>query len=367
VLDIPQAGGKPPIKALALPSKQAFLFCLDRTTGKPLWPIVEKKVEAGDIPNEKYAPTQPFPTKPPAFDRQGFSNADLIDWTPELKARAIAIASHYHMGPIYTPPTQVKPGDGPWGTITTPESQGGANWPGGSCDPETATVYLYSKSTPQTYSVIVRPDGSLQAAGTTGHGTNDDMGGGFGGSAGPHGNTGIGGPVPGGTKDGLNDPIVRNVLTIEGMSILKPPYGRITALDLNTGTIKWQVAHGETPDFIKNNPLMKGVTIPRTGQSGILGVMTTKSLVVCGDSGAFTDEQGRKAARLRAYDKATGQEVGAVFLDQPQTGSPMTYMHNGQQYIVVASGGFKGAEYIAYRLPSAAPAPVGRRGDQAAD
>jgi quinoprotein glucose dehydrogenase len=123
----------------------------------------------------------------------------------------------------------------------------------------------------------------------------------------------------------------------------------------------WQVAHGETPDYIKNNPLLKGVTIPRTGQSGVAGVLTTRSLVICGDTGQFTDAQGRKAARFRAYDKQTGREVGAVFMDQAQTGSPMTYMLNGRQYIVVASGGLNGAEFICYSLPGA-NAPAGGRG-----
>jgi quinoprotein glucose dehydrogenase len=124
----------------------------------------------------------------------------------------------------------------------------------------------------------------------------------------------------------------------------------------------WEVPHGETPDFVTNNPLLKGIKVPRTGQSGILGVLSTKSLVMCGDSGIFTDEQGRKAARLRAYDKLTGMEVGAVFLKQPQTGSPMTYMFDGDQYIVVASGGFDGAELIAYRLPKAKTSAPARGG-----
>jgi quinoprotein glucose dehydrogenase len=145
------------------------------------------------------------------------------------------------------------------------------------------------------------------------------------------------------------------------MSILKNKYLRITAMDLNNGTQVWQIAHGETPDFIKHNPLMKGVTIPRTGQSGILGVLVTKSLVICGDSGGFTDAQGRKACRLRAYDKKTGQEVGAMFLAQPQTGSPMSYMLDGWQHIVLASGGIDGAELICFRLPKPAPA-AGRGG-----
>jgi quinoprotein glucose dehydrogenase len=336
------------VKALALPTKQAYLFVLDRATGKPVWPINEIKVEAGDVPGEWYAPTQPVPSKPPPFDRQGFSLDFGIDWTPEIKARSRAIISHYHIGPTtYTPPTVRKLDEGKFGTLNLPESQGGANWPGGSYDPENGIFYVYSKSNPAP----------------TSRGTNDNMGGGFGGSANPDPRASrIGGPVDPGTKDGLNDPITIGLLTINGMSILKPPYGRITAIDLKHGTQLWQVAHGETPDFIKFNPLMKGITIPRTGQSGILGVLTTKSLVICGDSGLFTDEQGRKAARLRAYDKQTGKEVGAVFMEQAQTGSPMTYMLGGHQYIVLASGGFKGAELLCYRLPLPPRAGRGGRG-----
>ena len=335
------------VKALALPTKQAYLFVLDRTNGKPVWPIKEVKVEAGDVPDEWYSPTQPIPTKPPPFDRQGFSPDFGIDWTPEIKARSRAIISHYHIGPTtYTPPTVRKVEDGRFGTLNLPESQGGANWPGGSYDPETGIYYVFSKSNPAP----------------TSQGDNDNMGGGFGGAANPGGHAGfIGGPVAEGTKDGLNDPITPGLLTINGMSILKPPYGRITAMDLKNGTQLWQVAHGETPDFIKNNPLLKGITIPRTGQSGILGVLTTKSLVICGDSGEFTDEQGRKASRLRAYDKMTGQEVGAVFMAQPQTGSPMTYMLGGHQHIVLASGGLNGAELLCYRLPLP-PVPAAGRG-----
>ena len=360
--DVQMPGGRV-VKALALPTKQAFLFVLDRVTGKPLWPIEERKVEKGDVPGEWYAPTQPFPTKPPPFDRQGFSLNDVIDWTPEIKARATAIAAKYKLGPIYTPPSAIKEdGTGTWGTLATPENQGGANWGGGSYDPATGIFYLYSKSTPQLYGHVIRADGTLGGGGGTGRGTNDNMGGSFGGSANPGGRAGLGGPLADTVRDGLNDPITRGLLTINGMSILKPPYGRITAIDLKTGNQLWQAVHGETPDFIKNNPLLKGVTIPRTGQSGILGVMTTKSLVICGDAGLFTDERGRKAARLRAYDKMTGREVGAVFMDQAQTGSPVTYMVGGRQYIVVASGGFEGAEFIAYRLPVAAPADGGGRG-----
>ncbi len=354
-------------KALALPTKQAFLFVLDRVTGRPIWPIEERRVQPGNVPGEYYAPTQPFPTKPPPFDHQGFTKDDAIDWTPAIKAKAQEIISHYNLGPIYSAPTLVT--DTNWGTLQTPENQGGANWPGGSYDPENGIFYIYSKSTPQSYGIRLTADGSPVAAGGTGRGTNDNGGGAFGGSANIAGATnpggragGLGGPPLPNTRDGLNDPAVPNQLTIGGMSILKPPYGRITAIDLKTGTKLWQVAHGETPDFIKNNPLLAGVTVPRTGQSGVAGVLTTRSLVICGDTGLFTDAQGRKAARFRAYDKMTGQEVGAVFMEQAQTGSPMTFMLDGRQHIVVASGGLNGAEFICYRLPVAQPAGGGGRG-----
>ena len=157
-------------------------------------------------------------------------------------------------------------------------------------------------------------------------------------------------------KDGLNDPIVPGMISIEGIPLMKPPYGSITAIDLSKGDITWRITHGETPDAIKNHPLLKGVTIPRTGQSGILGTLTTKTLVILGDCGLFTDGQGRKGARLRAYDKATGKERGAVFMDKVQTGAAMTYMHNGKQYIVTAVGSSCGADLVAYALPGGAEA-----------
>jgi quinoprotein glucose dehydrogenase len=141
-------------------------------------------------------------------------------------------------------------------------------------------------------------------------------------------------------------------LTIRGLPLLKPPYGRITAINLDKGDIVWQIAHGETPDNVRNNPALKGLTIPRTGQSGIIGVLTTKTLVIAGEAGFTTTPSGARGAMLRAYDKDTGNEVGAVYMPAPQTGSPMTYMLNGQQYIVVAISGnnFPG-ELIAFRLP----------------
>ena len=357
--DIP-VGGKI-VKALAQPSKQGFLYVLDRVTGKPIWPIPERKVPKGDAPGEVYALTQPIPSRPPPFERQGVMPADLIDWTPEIKARALEIASHYKMGPLYTPPAFVTKGKDPWGTLYTPATQGGANWPGGSYDPETSTVYIYSKTALEALSVSLNEDGKLVQKINGVPPIADADGGTFGGTASLKGGaSGRGTPQPG-VKDGLNDPITPGLLSIGGLPLLKPPYGRISAIDLKSGTLAWQVAHGETPDFIRNNPLLKGVTIPRTGQGGILGVLTTKSLVICGDCGLFTDEKGRKAGRLRAYDKATGREVGAVFMEKAQTGAPMTYMLGGRQFIAFAMGGSRGADLIAYALPDRNAAPASRR------
>jgi len=143
------------------------------------------------------------------------------------------------------------------------------------------------------------------------------------------------------------------VLAVQGLPLIKPPYATISAINLDRGEIVWQVAHGETPDNIRNNPALKGLDIPRTGRPGIIGVLTTKSLVIAGEAGFFTTPNGQRGAMLRAYDKATGKEVGAVYMPAPQSGSPMTYMLNGQQYIVVAiSGAGYSGELLAFKLGS---------------
>jgi len=142
-------------------------------------------------------------------------------------------------------------------------------------------------------------------------------------------------------------------LNVQGLPLLKPPYGRITAIDLDKGEFRWQIAHGETPDNIRNNPALKGLNIPRTGRPGIIGELITKTLVVAGESGYFTTPSGARGAMLRAYDKATGKEVGAVYIPAPQSGTPMTYMLNGEQYIVLAIGGGNySGELVAFKLPS---------------
>jgi len=355
------------IKAIAQPTKQGWLYVFDRTNGKPVWPIEERPVAKGDVPGEWYSPTQPFVTKPPAYESQGVSTDDLIDFTPELKAEAEKIVAKYKIGPIFTPPT-VSTWPGPLGTLARPGSTGGANWPGGALDPETNVLYIFSKSQ-VTPLGLVQPDPGRSDFGYVSGTARDpnaptQTAGGRGGGRGatapaqaapalteagspvaPAAGGGGGGRGGGGGEGGP-------ALTVQGLPLVKPPYGRITAIDLNKGTIAWQIAHGDTPDNIKNHPALKGVTIPRTGRPGLIGVLVTKTLAIAGEGGFATTPNGR-GAMLRAYDKATGKDAGAIYMPAPQSGSPMTYMHNGKQYIVVAiSGANYSGELLAFRLPS---------------
>jgi quinoprotein glucose dehydrogenase len=332
-----------PVKAVAQPTKQSFLYVFDRVTGKPIWPIEERPVAKGDVPGEWYSPTQPFPTKPPGYDNQGVSIDSLINFTPELRAEAEKLVSKYRIGPIFTPPS-VSKADGTLGTIVSPGATGGTNWPGGSYDPETHTVYVFSQTAIALLGLVPSPGVSDMdyVQGTAGIVPRNSrpMG------APPAAAAGGRGPAGGGEGGGPG-------LTVQGLPLLKPPYGRITAIDLEKGEFRWQIAHGETPDNIRNNPALKGVNIPRTGRPGILGELVTKTLVIAGEAGVFTTPSGARGAMLRAYDKATGKEAGAVYMPAPQSGSPMTYMLNGKQYIVVAiSGGNYSGELVAFRLPS---------------
>ncbi|HET6959112.1 MAG TPA: pyrroloquinoline quinone-dependent dehydrogenase [Vicinamibacterales bacterium] len=336
------------VKVVAQPTKQAWLYVFDRVTGKPIWPIEERPVAKGDVPNEWYAPTQPFVTKPPAYDRQGVSIDDLIDFTPELRAEAIKQAEKYKIGPIFTPPTVSKL-EGPLGTLVLPSATGGTNWPGGSYDPETHTIYIYSQTNVSALGLLPPPDvkvsdmNFVQGSATAGVRNSGGSGAGAGADSAP---APAAPPAPAGGEGGGAG------VTVRGLPLIKPPYGRITAIDLDNGTIKWQIAHGETLDNVKNNPALKGLTIPRTGQAGIIGTLTTKGLVIAGESRVTTTSTGVRGAMLRAYDKNDGKEVGAVYIPAPQSGSPMTYMLNGKQYIIVAvSGGNYSGELIAFKLP----------------
>ena len=305
------------IKALVLPTKQSWLFVLDRETGEPVWPIEEVPVEAGDVPGEWYSPTQPIPTKPPPVDRIEFGIDDLVDYTPELRAQAEEIVAKFRIGSIYTPPI-VGQKDGKLGTLR-PAITGGINWPGGAFDPETGLFYIYSKTELTNVSLVNNPERS-------------DMNYIFG--------------LPEGVRR-------RDASTnIRGFPIIKPPWGRITAVDLTQGEIAWQVPHGEAPDNIKNHRLLGGLQLPKTGWPGRIGVLVTKTLAIAGDSAFHTTETGERGAMLRAYDKATGDEVGAVYMAAPQSGSPMTYMVDGTQYVVVAaSGAGRTGRLIAFRVP----------------
>jgi quinoprotein glucose dehydrogenase len=339
-----------PVKAVAQPSKQGFLYVFNRENGEDVWPIEERPVEKGSVPGEWYAPTQPFPTKPPAYSRNGVTVDDLVDFTPALRAQAQSIVSKYKLGPVFTPPVESKI-DGPLATLTLGTASGGTNWPGGSYDPETHTAYLFACNACLTPIGLVHPPKEISdmnyVAGTAGQEIQIRTGPGEGAGAdapkpSPRAQT------PGGGGGGFRP------LNIDGLPLIKPPYGTITAINLDKGEIVWQIAHGDTPDVVRNHPALKGMTIPRTGQSTYnIGTLVTKTLVIAGDGQVTTTADHPRGAMLRAYDKATGKEVGAVFLPAPQSGSPMTYMVNGKQYIVVAvSGGAYSGEYIAFALPS---------------
>jgi len=342
------------VKAVAQPSKQEFLYVFDRLTGKPIWPIEERPVPQGDVPGEWYSPTQPIPTKPPAYGHQGVKLDDLIDFTPALHEEAVKFVQNYKIGPIFTPPLVGKP-EGPIAALLSPGNQGGTNWPGGAFDPVTHLLYVFSQSTVQANTLVqANPSASdmryvAGRGGAPGGRGGAAAGGGRGGGA-PGGGRG---PAPGVNANGGEPPPGRGGITIRGLPLLKPPYGILSAIDLNKGEIAWQIAHGETPDNVRDSPELKGLTIPRTGRPGLLGPLLTKSLVIIGEAGFFTLPSGEHGAMLRAYDKATGKEVGQIFMPAPQSGTPMTYQLDGRQYIVVAiSGGSYAGELVAYKLPS---------------
>lgn len=288
--------------ALAQPVKQGYTFVFDRETGEPLFDIEEVPVPESDVPGERLSPTQPIPIKPPPFARQGLSEDELIDFTPELKAKAQKILNQYRYGDIYMPPSLAEADDGTFGTLFMPSQTGGANWPGGAADPETGIMYIFSKSDVGRMSMSNRPDRS-------------DM-------------------------DYINlQTRSAPPLRVDGLPLIKPPYGQIVALDLNEGEILWDVVHGETPDYIRNHPALAGIDIAPTGQAGRVGLLTTKTMVIAGDGGSYTNADGEQEALLRAYDKLTGEQLGSLPMPAQQTGSPMTYAINGVQYLAVSISG----------------------------
>ena len=306
-----------PIKALAQVSKQGFTYVLDRRTGAPVWPIEERPVPQSTVPGERTHPTQPFPTKPPAYERQGITEADLIDYTPELKAAALEVFKQFETGPLFTPPSEK-------GTIVNPGWAGGANWAGATFDPETSTLYVPSMTSPIVVQ-LVKPNPERSNLLYTRGGT-------------------------------MMPPM------IDGLPIVKPPYGRVTAIDLNKGDTKWVAAIGDGP---RNHPLLKDLNLPALGAPIRNAAMVTKTLLFVA-MGAGNLGGGRnlpiggrplskveiEPTKLRVYDKATGAPLWDMDAPARPLASPMTYMFQGRQYIVVAGGGGTNAELIAFALGS---------------
>jgi len=354
LMDI-NVNGKP-VKAVASPTKQGMLYVFDRMTGKPVWPIPEKPAPKGDVPGEWYAPTQPMPSRPAPYARTGVGEDTLIDFTPLLHHEALDLVKDYKLGPIYTPPVVSKE-PGPIGTLALGPANGGTNWPGGSFNPESHTVFVYAcNACLSAYGLVKPPAGMSDLDYVEGHaGERVVM---INAAGADQGADALlrraAAPQPAAPPEAPQPATVRRSLTVEGLPLVKPPYATISAIDLDSGTILWQVAHGETPDYIRGSPALKGVALARTGQASFnIGTLVTKDLVIAGDSAVTTTPDHPRGAMLRAYDQRTGKEVGHVLMPAGQSGSPMTFMVGGKQYIMVAvSGGSYSGEYICYTLPS---------------
>lgn len=302
--DVPRNGATVP--SVLQITKQGFVFAFDRRTGEPLWPIEERPVPKSDVPGEDTAPTQPFPTLPVPFDRQGVTPNDLIDFTPALRAEALEAIKPFRLGGFMSPPSLNPAPDGTKGTLSLPSVLGGGNWEGGVYDPETGALYVASITNINVLSVAPTAPGSTIRY------------------------------ISGGGRP----PQVR------GLPLVKPPYGRITAIDMKTGQHAWMVANADTPAAIKANPALAGLTIPRTGVPSRAGLLATKTLL-------FAGEGLTGSPVFRAHDKATGAILAEITLPGTQTGLPMTYVLNGRQYVVIATagGGGRAAEIVALALP----------------
>jgi quinoprotein glucose dehydrogenase len=319
------------IKAIAEVSKQAFVYVLDRATGEPVWPIEERPVPKGDVPGEWYAPTQPFPTKPPAYDQQGVTVDDLIDFTPELRQEAFAILKQYRYGPLFTPPSVAGGPAKTKGTVQMPGAAGGSNWTGAAADPEAGVLYVTSVHTPFIAEMINGQDAEA-ARGNSPTGPSAKF---------VEWATRRGAAVTGPWLEGPR-----------GLPIFKPPYGRLVAIDLNQGDIRWTAANGNGP---RDHPAIRHLNLPPLGQGGRVSPLVTKTMVFLGEGGnsavvALPPWGGGKM--FRAFDKATGRVLWEMELPAGATGAPMSYMFNGKQYIVVATGWKETAgELVALALP----------------
>jgi len=308
-----RVNGKP-IKAVVQVTKQGFAFVFDRVTGQPVWPIEERPVPQSATPGERTAPTQPFPTKPAPFERQGVSVDDLIDFTPELRREAIDITKRYVVGPLFTPPS-IK-GDAPndtKGTLQLPGSVGGADWNGAALDPETGILYVPSVT------------GTFAADLVSGNTVKSNL------------------RYVHGTREFVTGP--------RGLPLFKPPYGRITAINLNTGDQVWMKPNGDGP---REHPAIKHLNLPPLGQPGRASPLLTKTLLFIGEGDPINvrTPPGGGGRKFRAYDKASGAVVWEMEFPAGTTGAPMTYMYKGKQYIAFAIGSNEHqAEFVALALP----------------
>jgi quinoprotein glucose dehydrogenase len=321
-------GGKK-IKAVAQVTKQGFTFVFDRVTGQPVWPIVERPVPQSNVPGERTSPTQPFPTRPAPFERQGITVDDLIDFTPQLREEAIKIVAQYRTGPLYLPPS-VKDADGKLGSLILPNHTGGANWPGGAVDPETGILYVSSVTNPDNLALTVAEPKRSDMGYVAGSGRPPTKGGAGGGEGAAHPDIGP-----------------------RGLPLIKPPWGRITAINLNTGDHVWMIANGDAPQAVKENPALKGIDLSHAGKPERSPLLVTKTLLFGADgSGLFNAGPGAGGKMFRAIDKKTGAVIYELALPASTTGVPMTYMVDDRQYIVVALGA-RGtpAELVALAIP----------------
>jgi len=298
------------VDAVAVPTKQGFLFVFDRVTGKPLWPIEERAVPPSDVPGEEAWPTQPFPSRPAPYARQGFTRDDVIDFTPQLKAAAIAELATYRLGPMYTPPSLE-------GTATLPGVIGGSGWGGAAVDPETGWIYVKSSNSPALFTIQKRdaPSDTVDAPYMVNLGNSS-------------------------LSVTLRD--ASGAAIGSSLPIIKPPYGTLTAIDLNTGDGKWTIPLGDSPN-VRNHPALRGVPLPaKLGVVGSPGSLVTKGGLL------FSTGGGRV---LYAIDARSGETLWEYDLGQVAYANPMTYRTRaGTQFIVIATGSGSGAKLVAFAL-----------------
>jgi len=286
-------------------TKQAMAYVFDRVTGEPVWDIIETPVPQSDVPGEQSSATQPIPSKPAPFDRHGFGVADLIDYTPALNAKARELIKPFRLSELFTPPSLAADPDGTQGTLHLPHATGGANWQGGAYDPDSGLLYVPSRT-------------ALTLMGL----------------------------VPGGDASSVRYiQGLRGGLDVDGLPLFAPPYGRITAIDLATGDHRWWTPNADTPASIANHPALAGVELPRTGNQNQVGILLTKTLLLAGEG------PGGKPL-LRAHDKATGAIVAEIALPGSQTGTPMTFEHQGKQYVALTVSAGGRSQLVVLALPA---------------